>query len=158
MRTLAQAGKIVAVTGLKEAEMADIRVVTDRFSVAPQIAVEDLAQLAAAGYVHIINNRPDDESEDQPRSGEMAAAAKAAGLTYVHAPFVGQPTGEAVKAAMTASGKTLAFCRSGTRSVNAWAMAQANEGQDAQGIVEAAAEAGYNLSGMSGLLRQLGAR
>ena len=138
--------------------MADIRVVTDRFSVAPQIAVEDLAQLAAAGYVHIINNRPDDESEDQPSSGEMAAAAKAVGLTYVHEPFVGQPTGEAVKAAMTASGKTLAFCRSGTRSVNAWAMAQANEGQDAQGIVEAAAEAGYNLSGMSGLLRQLGAR
>ena len=138
--------------------MVDIRVVTDRFSVAPQVALEDLAQLAAAGYRHIINNRPDNEAEDQPGSARFEAAAKEAGLTYVHAPFVGQPTAEAVKAALVASGKTLAFCRSGTRSVTAWAMAQASEGEEAQGIVEAAADAGYNLSGMSGLLRQLGAR
>ncbi len=138
--------------------MADIRVVTDRFSVAPQIALEDLAQLAAEGYLHIINNRPDDESPDQPESREVEAAVKLTGMTYVHAPFVGQPTADAVKAVTASRGKTLAFCRSGTRSVTAWAMAQASEGEDAQTIVEAASEAGYNLSGMSGLLRQLGAR
>ncbi|MEQ1782414.1 MAG: TIGR01244 family sulfur transferase [Hyphomonadaceae bacterium] len=138
--------------------MADIRVVTDRFSVAPQIALEDFAQLASAGYRHIINNRPDGESPDQPSSADMEAAAKGVGLSYVHAPFVGQPTADAVKAALAASNKTLAFCRSGTRSVTAWAIAQASEGEDAQWIVEAAAEAGYNLSGMSAALRQLGAR
>lgn len=138
--------------------MADIRVVTERFSVAPQIDLEDFAQLAAAGYQHIINNRPDGESPDQPSSTQMEAAAKAAGLTYVHAPFVGQPTAEAVKAAQAASSRTLAFCRSGTRSVTAWAMAQASAGEEAQAIVEMAAEAGYNLAGMSGLLQQLGAR
>ncbi len=138
--------------------MADIKVVSDRFSVAPQIALDDLAQLAAAGYRHIINNRPDDEGADQPGTDEVEAAARQAGLTYVYAPFVGQPTAEAIKAAMMASGRTLAFCRSGTRSVTAWAMGQASEGEEAQGIVEAAANAGYNLSGMSGLLRQLGAR
>ena len=138
--------------------MADIRVVTDRFSVAPQIGLDDLAQLAANGYRHVINNRPDHESPDQPSSEQVEAAAKQAGLTYVHAPFVGQPTAEAVKAVAAADGNTLAFCRSGTRSVTAWAMAQASEGGAAQAIVEAASEAGYNLSGMSGLLRQLGAR
>lgn len=138
--------------------MADIRVVSDRFSVAPQIALEDFAQLASAGYRHIINNRPDGEAPDQPSSAQMEAAAKQAGLTYVHAPFVGQPTADAVKTAMAASGKTLAFCRSGTRSVTAWAIAQASEGEEAQIIVEAAQDAGYNLSGMSDLLRQLGAR
>jgi uncharacterized protein (TIGR01244 family) len=138
--------------------MAEIRVVTDRFSVAPQIALEDLAQLADAGYRHIINNRPDGESPDQPQSSDVAAAAKHVGMTYVHAPFVGQPTAEAVKAVMAASGKTLAFCRSGTRSVTAWAMAQASEGEEAQAIVEAASDAGYNLSGMAGSLRRLGAR
>ena len=88
--------------------MADIRVVTDRFSVAPQIALEDFAQLASAGYRHIINNRPDGESPDQPSSAVIEVAAKQAGLTYVHAPFVGQPTADAVKAALSASSKTLA--------------------------------------------------
>jgi sulfide:quinone oxidoreductase len=157
-QALAQAGKIVAVPRRKEAEMADIRVVTDRFSVAPQIALEDFAQLASAGYRHIINNRPDGESPDQPSSAVIEVAAKQAGLTYVHAPFVGQPTADAVKAALSASSKTLAFCRSGTRSVTAWAIAEASQGEEAQYIVEAAQDAGYNLSGMNGLLKQLGAK
>jgi hypothetical protein len=37
-------------------------------------------------------------------------------------------------------------------------MAQASEGDEAQAIVEAASDAGYNLSGMAGSLRRLGAR
>lgn len=138
--------------------MAEIRVVTERFAVAPQIAVEDMASLASAGYRHIINNRPDGESPDQPSSAQMEAAAKQAGLTYVHAPFVGQPTADAVRAALSASSKTLAFCRSGTRSVTAWAIAEASQGEEAAFIVETAENAGYNLAGMTNLLRQLGAR
>jgi uncharacterized protein (TIGR01244 family) len=138
--------------------MADIRHVTDQFSVAPQIALEDFPAIASMGFRHIINNRPDGEAMDQPSSAEAAAAAKAAGLTYTHAPFVGQPTADAVKAVMTAKTRTLAYCRSGTRSITAWAMAQASEGCDAQEIVEAAQDAGYNLGAMGGLLRQLGAR
>lgn len=138
--------------------MADIRQVSDRFWVSPQISPDDFAQLADAGFQHIINNRPDGEAADQMSSVDAEAAAKAAGMTYVHAPFVGQPTADAVKAALLASGKTLAYCRSGTRSVTAWAMAEATEGEDVQFIVESAAEAGYNLAPMSGLLKQLGAR
>lgn len=138
--------------------MADIRQVTDRFAVAPQLALEDFAAAASMGFRHIINNRPDGESADQPSSAEMEAAAKKEGLTYVHAPFVGQPTSDAVRAALGASGKTLAFCRSGTRSVTAWAMAQASEGEEAAHIIEQAADAGYNLAPMGPLLRQLGAR
>lgn len=136
--------------------MADIRVVTDRFAVAPQIELEDLPQLASAGYRHIISNRPDGESPDQPSAQQVAEAARREGLTFVHAPFVGRPTADAVKAVMSASSKTLAFCRSGTRSVTAWAMAQASEGEEVRSIVEAAQDAGYNIGNMSGLLRQLG--
>jgi uncharacterized protein (TIGR01244 family) len=138
--------------------MADIRDVTDSFAVAPQIQLDEFATLAAMGFTHIINNRPDGEAGDQPDSAEVEAAARAAGLTYVHAPFVGQPTADAVKAAMNAKGKTLAFCRSGTRSVTAWAFAQATEGASADLIVAAASEAGYNLAPAAGLLKQLGAR
>ena len=138
--------------------MADIRNVTDSFAVAPQIQLDEFPALADMGFTHIINNRPDGEDGGQPDSAEAEAAARAAGLTYVHAPFVGQPTAEAVKAAMQAKGKTLAFCRSGTRSVTAWAYAQATEGGPTDMIVEAAANAGYNLAPAAGLLRQLGAR
>lgn len=136
--------------------MADIRQVTDQFAVAPQITLEDFAALADLGFRHVINNRPDGESSDQPSSAEMEAAAKSAGLTYVHAPFVGQPTSDAVREALQARGKTLAFCRSGTRSITAWALGQAGQGAEVQDILELAAEAGYNLGPMAGMLRQLG--
>lgn len=138
--------------------MADIRQVTEQFSVAPQIELDEFADVAAQGFTHIINNRPDGEAGDQPSSAEAEAAAKAAGLTYVHAPFVGQPTAEAVKAVMQAKGKTLAYCRSGTRSVTAWAFAQASENGNAEAIVSAGERAGYNLAPLAGLLRQVGAR
>lgn len=138
--------------------MADIRQVTEQFAVAPQVELDEFADFAAMGFTHIINNRPDGEAGDQPSSAEAEAAAKAAGLTYVHAPFVGQPTAEAVKAVMNAKGKTLAYCRSGTRSVTAWAFAQASENGNAEEIVSAAENAGYNLGPLGGLLRQLGAR
>lgn len=138
--------------------MADIRDVTADFSVAPQLELEDFAEAAALGFKHIINNRPDGEAPDQPGSAEAEAAAKAAGLSYVHAPFVGQPTPEAVRAAAQAKGRTLAYCRSGTRSVTAWAFAQAGSGGNAEQIIGAAGNAGYNLAPAAGLLKQLGAR
>jgi uncharacterized protein (TIGR01244 family) len=138
--------------------MADIRRVTEQFAVAPQLELDDFAEAAALGFTHIINNRPDGEGPDQPASAEAEAAAKAAGLTYAYAPFVGPPTAEAVKAVITAKGKTLAYCRSGTRSVTAWALAQASNSANADEIIQAAANAGYNLAPMAGLLKQVGAR
>lgn len=138
--------------------MADIRQVTEQFAVAPQLELEDFAEVVALGFTHIINNRPDGEGPDQPSSAQAEAAAKAAGLSYVHAPFVGQPTPESVKAAAQAKGKTLAYCRSGTRSVTAWALAQAGDGGNAEQIIGAAGNAGYNLAPMAGMLKQLGAK
>jgi sulfide:quinone oxidoreductase len=139
--------------------MAEVRRVTDTFAVAPQLELEDFAELKATGFQHIINNRPDGEAHDQPTSAEAEAAARAAGLTYVHAPFVGQPTPEAVEAAANTIRKTLAYCRSGTRSVTAWALSQAQNGRmTADEIVQAAALAGYNLSALKEALRRLGGR
>jgi len=138
--------------------MADIREVTEHFAVAPQLQPEDFAEVAARGYIYIINNRPDGEEPDQLSSAEAEAAAKAAGLTYVHAPFAGQPTAAAVKAAMQSRDKTLAYCRSGTRSVTAWAYAEASDGGETGYIVDAAENAGYNLRPLTALLRQLGAK
>ena len=58
-----------------------IRPIDDTISVAPQISVEDVPGIAAAGFVAIINNRPDGEDMGQPTGAEIRAAAEAAGLS-----------------------------------------------------------------------------
>ena len=78
----------------------------------------------------LINNRPDGEAPGQPTDAAMAAAAQAAGLEYLWIPIVGSPTPAQADAQVQAAadGKTLAFCRSGTRSITAWALGQSRSG------------------------------
>jgi uncharacterized protein (TIGR01244 family) len=134
---------------------ADIRKVTDRFSVAPQIEPADVETARARGFVKLINNRPDGEVPGQPTNAEMQAAAAAAGLGYVHIPFAGRPTQEQAEAvareADASEGPVLAFCRSGTRSITAWSIGQALAGRRTPDeLVELAAGAGYDLSPLFG--------
>lgn len=139
-----------------------LRRIDDTISVAPQIAPEDVPALAAAGFVAIVNNRPDDEDAGQPSGAAVQAAAEAAGLSYTaipvtHAGFSGHQV-EAMAAVLgAAQGPVLAFCRSGTRSCNLWALAQASQGGDPDTLIAKAAGAGYDLSGIRPLLDQLSA-
>ncbi|HLI66604.1 MAG TPA: TIGR01244 family sulfur transferase [Caulobacteraceae bacterium] len=131
--------------------MADIRKVTDDFSVAPQIALADLAEAARAGFALVINNRPDGEVPGQPSSAEVEAAARAAGLQYAHIPVVGRPTADQVAAERdvlaAAPGPVLAFCRSGTRSIVTWSIGQAEAGvRSRDELVKLGAGAGYDLA------------
>jgi uncharacterized protein (TIGR01244 family) len=135
--------------------MTDFRKVTDGFSVAPQIELSDIARAKAEGFVLVINNRPDGESPDQPTSAEMEAAAKAAGIAYVHIPVRGGPTPEQVdieqKLLADTAGPVLAYCRSGTRSIVTWSIGQALAGERTRGdLVQLGTEAGYDLSGVLG--------
>lgn len=134
--------------------------ITDTVSVAPQIAPDDVAQAAVQGFRTIVNNRPDGESFDQPPGAEIAAACAAAGLGYVAIPI--DHTGfnldqvEAMVGALD-QGPVLAFCRSGTRSCNLWALAAAKQGADPAAIIAAAGQGGYNVAGLLPLLKQLAA-
>jgi uncharacterized protein (TIGR01244 family) len=135
--------------------MADIHPVTDRFSTAPQLSPDDMPAAAAMGYVLIVNNRPDHEVPGQPTSAEMEAAARAAGMDYLHAPVVGGPSREQVEAVhqaiAAADGPVLAFCRSGTRSIVTWALGQAMAGERSRGdLVSLGRAAGYDLSQVLG--------
>jgi uncharacterized protein (TIGR01244 family) len=91
-------------------------------SVAPQLGPEAMAALAEAGYKSVINNRPDFEGgPTQPTSAAVEAAAKAAGLAYVHLPVApGYQSPEEIarfaELMATLPRPILAFCRSGTRS------------------------------------------
>jgi uncharacterized protein (TIGR01244 family) len=136
-----------------EGYMTDFRRVTDQLSVAPQIRVEDVARAAQAGFRTIVNNRPDGEEPGQPTSGEIEAAATAAGLAYVHIPVRGGPTPDQVEAERayleTAAGPVLAFCRSGTRSIVTWSVGEALAGaRPRDELVQLGADAGYDLSGV----------
>jgi uncharacterized protein (TIGR01244 family) len=56
------------------------------------------------------------------------------------------------------AGKTLAFCRSGTRSTNLWSLASASQGGSIAEITATAAAAGYDVSGLVGAMAQLGGK
>ncbi len=132
--------------------MSDFRRVTESLTVSPQVTEADMARAAAEGFVLVINNRPDGEDPSQPSSATIEAAARAAGLDYLHVPVRGGPTQEqvdAVRAATeAASGPVLAFCRSGTRSIVTWSIGQALAGEDRETLVNQGREAGYDLSGV----------
>ncbi|MBC7986258.1 MAG: TIGR01244 family phosphatase, partial [Sphingomonadaceae bacterium] len=50
------------------------------------------------------------------------------------------------------AGKTLAYCRSGTRSTLLWALTEARAGADPEALSEAAAAAGYDLAPIRAIL------
>lgn len=140
--------------------MLDIRPLNDRFAVAPQIDPDDLPAIAAAGYVAVVNNRPDDEQPGQPAGEAIRAAAAAAGLGYSAVPVghagMGPAQLDAMAAALVAAdGPVLAFCRSGTRSCHLWALAAAMSGREPALLIAQAAGAGYDLAGLAPTLERL---
>lgn len=136
----------------------ELKRINEHVSVSPQISPEDVAAIKAAGFVAIINNRPDGESPDQPPSAVIEAAAHAAGLGYHFIPLgregVSPQMVEDTKSVLEGSaGPVFCYCRSGTRSTTLWALSQAGK-QPAAEIISAAANAGYDMSHLVGHLSQ----
>ncbi len=99
------------------------------FFVGAQIAEDDLALLANEGFTDIVCNRPDEEHPESATSTKLSGIAKIHGLSFHYHPITpGEPFGEqAEKLAHLAArpnAKVFAYCRSGTRSSNAWSLAK----------------------------------
>jgi len=60
----------------------DIRPLTPRYAVSPQISVEHLPAIAEAGFKTVICNRPDSEVPVEQQIAAIRAAALAAGLQF----------------------------------------------------------------------------
>jgi sulfide:quinone oxidoreductase len=134
----------------------DIRDVNDKLSVAPQIAPADVAAIAQMGFSDIVCNRPDGEEPGQPSVQAIATEAKAHGLAFHHLPITGghfpEETIEQTRTIrQQASGRVLAYCRSGTRSITLDSIANP-DGRDADERMAQAEAAGYDLSGVRPLL------
>ncbi len=125
---------------------------TAKLHVAGQITADDVKQAAAQGFTAIINNRPDGEEPGQPLAAEIAAAAKAAGLAYVHQPVVGSNISDAdvgtfARLVTETPGKILAHCRTGTRCTMLWMLSRAGT-QPADELIATARAAGYDLEAL----------
>ena len=109
----------------------------------------------------LINNRPDAEVGPAENDAAMRAAAAAAGMEYHHNPFTpGQITPEMIAAqtaALASPGPKVAYCRSGNRSTVLWALSRAGL-EPADGLIQTAAQAGYDISGMRPLIESLASR
>ena len=125
-----------------------MRELDDKVLVSGQIRPDEIAGLRAQGVTLIINNRPDGEEPDQPLGVEIEEAATAAGIDYRSVPIIrgiGPADAEAMRDAIAVSeGKVLAFCRSGTRSALAWALARNDEGMAREEIERRLISAGVD--------------
>ncbi|WNO53832.1 TIGR01244 family sulfur transferase [Stakelama saccharophila] len=141
-----------------------MRRIDDSLSVSPQIGPADVTEIARAGFTTIINNRPDGEETDQPEGDAIRTAAETLGLDYAEIPVTSAGFSHAQVNAMRAAldgakGPVFAYCRSGTRSTNLWALAEAKAGGDPDTIVAKARAAGYDLTAIRPMLDALaGAR
>ncbi|HBD92292.1 MAG: TIGR01244 family protein [Rhodobacteraceae bacterium GWE1_64_9] len=127
----------------------DIRALTPTYAVSPQITPEDLPMIKAAGFVTVIDNRPDGEIPPDLQTDEIRAAAEALGLAFVANPVIGGAiTDHNVttqrEVISTSPGPVFAYCASGNRSSVVWALAQAGE-RPADELIGIPARFGYSL-------------
>ncbi|MGR3452671.1 TIGR01244 family sulfur transferase [Pseudooceanicola sp.] len=138
----------------------DIRPVTPRYAVSPQIAPEDVAAIKEAGFTRIICNRPDAENPPEFQAAAVEAAAREAGIDFVNIPLT-YPTmtperiAEQMAAIEDTAGPVLAYCASGTRCTTIWALGRATGGEAPDALLETAAKAGYDLSQLRPRLDEL---
>ncbi|KIN72071.1 protein tyrosine phosphatase family protein [Sulfitobacter guttiformis] len=136
----------------------DIRKLTPRYYVAPQISPDQMGAFKEAGITRILCNRPDEEVPSAFGAAAMKAAAEAAGLEFALQPLTHSTMTEEVIArnktiGAEQDGITLAYCASGTRSCIAWALGQAGL-QSADDIMTAARNGGYDIENMRPYLEQ----
>ncbi|AUC52345.1 MAG: TIGR01244 family sulfur transferase [Sagittula sp.] len=135
------------------------RILTDNYHVSPQISPEDAAAIRDAGYVMVLDNRPDAEVPPEFQTDAMREAMEAAGLRFEALPLTHQTmNAENILAqadlVASANGPVLAYCASGTRCTVIWALANV-ESMGTDAVLETAARAGYDISGLRPTLNAL---
>lgn len=140
----------------------DIRPLTETYSVTPQIAPEDIAAIAEAGFQTVICNRPDGEIPPELHLSTLRPALEAAGLTVIENPMAGggltmehiDTQRAAIDAATASGGKVLAYCASGNRSSILYALAMAGRAPT-DDLIEAGARYGYQVPQFRDLIEKL---
>jgi len=136
--------------------------IDDRVAISGQLQPQDMREIAATGYVAVVNNRPDGEALfGQPRTADLKQAAEAAGLVFLDLPFSGpRATVEHVRAfadlLAERPGRVVAYCKSGLRSSLLWGAFALAEGRPLDEVLGAARRAGQPLEGVVDAMMALG--
>ena len=134
----------------KEVAMSNPIQLDVSYFVAPQLAEEDFAVLKEQGFERVINNRPELESEDQPAGESLQRAAEVLGLEYINNPIdlskLSQENVFHQGAALLPVKKTLAFCRTGTRSSVLWVLLNNAQGGSYEDLSAHVSSKGFDLT------------
>ena len=127
-----------------------INQLSESYSVASQILVEDVATILDAGFKSIICNRPDEENPMHCQIKAIRTAAQAAGLEFAENSFDSYSFGLDKVQRQTLLLKqlpspVLAYCASGNRCCVIWAYSFAGT-LEINAILQATTHAGYQLS------------
>jgi sulfide:quinone oxidoreductase len=131
----------------------DLKQITEKTAVSPQITPQDMTAIKEAGFRAIICNRPDGEGVDQPSFEEIEAAAKKVGLEAAYVPVTsGKVRDEDVESFGAAlkdlPRPVLAYCRTGTRSATLWSLHESKK-RPMYEILAATKAAGYDMNGVA---------
>ena len=125
------------------------------FYAAHQIQAKDIAQLKQEKFECVLCNRPDNEEQNQPSVEVIKSECLANGIEFLHLPITpGDFNLEAImeteKVLKTAK-KTLAYCRTGTRSTMLWAFAKTKD-LEVDEVLKITDHSGYNFQHLKELL------
>ena len=127
----------------------------ENFYASNQIQAKDIAQLKQEKFECVLCNRPDNEEQDQPSVEMIKSQCLANGIEFLHLPITpGDFNLEAImeteKVLKTAK-KTLAYCRTGTRSTMLWAVAKTKD-LEVDEVLKITDHSGYNFQHLKELL------
>jgi len=145
----------------RDAKM-DIRRITDAYSVCGQITAADVPAIAEAGFRLVICNRPDMEVSPAESTTVLRAAVESAGMKWAENSFSSNTLTignvETQRELMDAAeGPVFAYCRTGSRCANIWALAEAGQ-MDTDAIIAAAGAAGYAVDRLRPTIEALAAQ
>lgn len=106
-----------------------IQQLNEHVYIADQINVSDISSLGDLGIKTMINNRPDNEEDNQPLSEALSKYASTINIDYYYLPVISgdypiNTIKEFTGLLNTAKSPVVAFCRTGNRSINLWALSQ----------------------------------
>ena len=130
--------------------------ISDTLTISEQLTEADVTQLNALGYRSILCNRPDEECSELAQYSDIKKKAESYGIEcryYPVAPLAVTPqAAEAFGEVLSELPKpTLAYCRSGKRSISLWALwakAQTPE----QVLIQQLQEFGMDKEGIAALI------
>ena len=136
----------------------NLKPLSAKLSVTPQIEIAEVADLAARGFKSIIGNRPEGEAPDQPDWSLLVAEAERHGMSARQIPVIpGQIGSDDVErfadALRDMPSPIAAFCRTGTRSAMLWALANP-DGLSVDERIAAAAAKSYDLAPLRGRMER----